>query len=120
MMKNQWYLFVVVMLFVAGCAAPSSGSMTQQSQPIQQSVTVEQPTQAPCTGTALGPRNMFVVRDCPTELSGTEHIPPYRLRVDNRANRAVVITTNEGTFEVSAHGRMEIPNSGNSVGWSLK
>ena len=64
--------------------------------------------------------NLLVILDCPTQTSGTEEVKPNRVRVDNRANRAVLIITNEGQFEVPANGDAELENSATSVSWALK
>ena len=85
--------------------------------PVPQAQTVS-PT--PCKGSAVGPRNLLVILDCPTQLSGTEQMMGSRVRVDNRSNRAAIIATDKGQFEVPAHGDAELENSANSVGWSLK
>ncbi len=120
MLKKYWYLLLFVFLLpVLGCAlgsqvAPSPTTETEASTP----TVIPSPT--PCTGSAVGPRNLLVIRDCPTELSGTQQMMTVTVRVSNRSSRAVIITTDQGTFEVGAGADMDVANTARPVGWSLK
>ena len=118
-MSAKLIALILLIVVLAACTPPSNPSSAPAPQPVPEAQTVS-PTATPCKGSAVGPRNLLVILDCPAQQGGTEQMLPSRVRVDNRVNRAVTVSTDKGNFEVPANGNGEFENSSNSVSWALK
>ena len=118
-MRAKIFALILLIIVLAACAPPSHSTTVPAPQPVPEAQTVS-PTATPCKGATVGPSNLLVILDCPTQTSGTEQMLPSRVRVDNRVNHAVTVSTDKGNFEVPANGNGEFENSSNSVSWALK